>query len=716
MDYPTKNSGVLGGRQNSAYAMSALALLAFLGCGSTTGNHGGDATSSVTPSSNLPALPDDGTKQNHIGLNTWFLDDWDGSFAFVDVVKHARPWQDAADWHNPVGGVDELGWPTADASTVFFTGTPAQVNGTYTLVFHGQADISLLWAAGSVSDQKWDPNTNITTAKVTFAVTGDSGSHGLVLRNTKRKNDSATGTGFTDLHLYRPGYPDDGSQVFTKPFLAALGKVQTVRLKDWSATDVNMVRHWSERRTPSHMAISGANDPGVALEHQIQLCNTLLVDCWINIPVLADDEYVRNVALALRFGTDGTNPYTSTQAHPAFPPLDPSLRIYIEYANEIWNSSAGFQCFGKIYELVGQLEATHPLKVLASDNEYQLMWRYPAWRMMTISEIFRNVYGNDSMMNRVRPLLMTQQGNGQDTLAQALLWLDDYARNPEKYGRKAEDKREISYYLFGAGGSGYYDDPKTRAPDDYFKEGSYPVASSVQGMGVDAVWAANWGLRRIAYEGGPSLDGATVAEANVLNLDDRMETVVEKTHKAWSSVGGDLLVYYVLVGPADWEFMNDVNNLTTPKMRALIALNNASTRDPVTLGAELPGSMVATDNPNYRIRTGFDYNISCGGSDCVGGNDPGEWVALAGHAKDAFKGRVSFSGTSGTGSSVTIWVNGKQEGTVRLPAQTSGSLDHSDSVVADIPAGLVVIRLEVKNGGDGGVSGKFDLRSIDVTL
>jgi hypothetical protein len=83
--------------------------------------------------------------KNDIGLSMWFLNDWDGSFAFVDAIKQARPWQDAAVWNNPVVRIDEYGWPTADASAVIFSGTPAQVNGTYKLVFNRQADITLMW-------------------------------------------------------------------------------------------------------------------------------------------------------------------------------------------------------------------------------------------------------------------------------------------------------------------------------------------------------------------------------------------------------------------------------------------------------------------------------------------------------------------------------------------------------------------------------------------
>ena len=62
---------------------------------------------------------DPGPGRNYLGINPWFLNDWDGSNAFADIGMHGRNWQAAADWHNPVA-VDAQGWPTADASTVFF--------------------------------------------------------------------------------------------------------------------------------------------------------------------------------------------------------------------------------------------------------------------------------------------------------------------------------------------------------------------------------------------------------------------------------------------------------------------------------------------------------------------------------------------------------------------------------------------------------------------
>ena len=679
---------------------------------SSAGESPNSMEATATPAPGLPILPDDDPARNHVGLNVWFLNDWDNSFAFVDAMKQARPWQDAVNWNNPVAGTDAFGWPTADASTVIFTGTPAQVNGLYRLVFTGQADVSLMWYGGTVANKSYDAGTNTTTADVTINNPGTSaGSGGLKLINTKRTAASAANTGFTNAHLYRPGYSADGSQVFTAPFLSALGKTSVVRMMDWTATNQNLVQHWADRMTPLHMAKAGpayagpggatwnTSQLGVALEHQIQLANALHSDCWINIPVAADDDFVRKVALALRYGTDGTNPYASRQTNPVYPPLDPSLRVYLEYANEIWNSAGGFDGFGVIQDIVGSLPANHPLLTPAESSIWYKMWRYPAYRMAVISDLFRSVYGDASMMNRIRPLLMTQQGNGQTTLQQALTWLD-------AYGLRQSPARSVGSYLFGAGGSGYYGvnvEPVDHTDlNAFFAAGNYPSAQNVKGMGVDAVWAANYGLRRIAYEGGPSLDSFSDVDARAINADPRMQDLLVKTHDAWSSQGGDLLVYYTLVGPPKWEFTPDISNTSTPKFKGLDQLKSQS-RAAVTLGAQLPGALIATDQPDYKIRTGYDYPTTIDGLTCLAGNDAGEWIALSGHSGSAFTGSLAVSGAAGSATTIKVWVNGVAKGQVTLAP--GSHLSNSTPLSTDIPAGLVVIRLEVLSGG-------FSLRSV----
>jgi hypothetical protein len=52
----------------------------------------------------------------------------------------------------------------------------------------------------------------------------------------------------------------------------------------------------------------------------VQLCNYLKINPWFCIPHLADDDYVRQFALLVKNS------------------LDPALKVYIEYSNEVWNN------------------------------------------------------------------------------------------------------------------------------------------------------------------------------------------------------------------------------------------------------------------------------------------------------------------------------------------------------------------------------------------
>jgi hypothetical protein len=678
---------------------------------------GRSAPSSVvraTPSADATPLPptEDPTR-NVTGLNTWFNTDWDGTRAFVDAFESSRPWQDAANWHDPVAGVDELGWPTADASTVIFSGEPRDYNGTYRLIFEGQATVTLLWVPGSVTNQVYDPATNTTTADVTFSLLSRS-SAGLVFRNTRRTPTSALGSGFRNARLYRPGYPSDGSVTFTRPLLDALGRVRVVRTMEWVGGGSNVLVRWQDRTTPAH-ATSGLPAPpyvapdgtvfnsarGVALEHQIELCNRLMADCWLQIPPVADDEFVRNVALAVRFGTDGTNPYTAPQAEPVHAPLHPSLRVYLELGNENWNGGAGFLSQKMYHAIAGHLPPDHPVMVPTPDSVWTAVWRYPAWRTAQISETFRAVFGDAAMFTRVRPVLMTQRGNAQNTLGAALTWLDQYAPT-------MPTPRRIDALIYGAGGSGYYgvNSGVSALPDSFFAEGNYPDAQSVRDFAIDSLWTRNYGIRHVAYEGGPGLS-YSAGDNQALNADPRMQTMVETAHRTWSQMGGDLLVYYTLRGPSEWEFTPSMSDLDTPKLRALDAIA-ATPRAPVTLGGALPGSLIARSLSSTTIRSGFGYDYTIDGLPCAAGFMTSNFLVYPGHADAPYTGSLVVRGYAASTTRLAVWINGARQGEITL-AGLSGTahLYDSSALPVSVPAGLVTVRLEV-------LTGSFTLYSITL--
>jgi len=74
---------------------------------------------------------------------------------------------------------------------------------------------------------------------------------------------------------------------------------------------------WGPAPTPFQLKFSG----GVAIELMIQLSNMLKIDPWFCIPHRATDDYIARFARLVRER------------------LDPNLKVYLEYSNELWNWS-----------------------------------------------------------------------------------------------------------------------------------------------------------------------------------------------------------------------------------------------------------------------------------------------------------------------------------------------------------------------------------------
>ena len=97
---------------------------------------------------------------------------------------------------------------------------------------------------------------------------------------------------------------------------------------------------WSTRR-PFGVSYVRLDDPSHNHELKILFNNAIGRDLYIQIPANADDAYIRNLARLIRYGGDASGqPYTAAVADPHFPPLNPNLRVFVEYANETpWNTA-----------------------------------------------------------------------------------------------------------------------------------------------------------------------------------------------------------------------------------------------------------------------------------------------------------------------------------------------------------------------------------------
>lgn len=585
-----------------------------------------------------------------IGIGVLAPKSWDGTALFADVVRHGGA--GAADGV----ALDAEGWPLGAG----FIQVPPLPLGTYQIVVDGRVP---RFGGNFVPKSSiiYHPETNTTTAD--YVNTSTKGLRLGVPEGHRLPSDGDANTGFTRFRMYRPGLPADGSAVYNPKFLALLKDVRVLRSMDWVETNQNLDRSWDQRPLPtwagshSHERTFDAHLPGeivtpgsrqetlikvlsrsysagASWEDLIGLANALSADLWVNVPFGVDDDYVRKLALLLRNGSDGVEPYSSAVAAPKYPALRAGLKIYVELGNECWNISPAFMCWRQ--EVLSWYRAKakpeHPVNypdaLPENDNgEGQGRARVHLLRAAEVSLIFRQVFGDAAMMRRVRPVMESQVSTDPDLqklvtpLSALLRWADAYFGRPE-----SSEPHDPSYYWYGGGGAEYY--PRLMCPDpdhpgqevkcpltsaqaearrdEFFEKGSSDAYLEAWGDRVyaDTVIGLAYGLRNTTYEGGPSVGGSilgnaqasdlTAQQKRVYNDDPRMVDLMSLHAQAYRRNGGALFVHYVAGGPASWEYVyaNPATAELTPNQKIQgLAAEVALGASPITVGNLVPGTI-----------------------------------------------------------------------------------------------------------------------------
>ncbi|RME66586.1 MAG: hypothetical protein D6781_14900, partial [Verrucomicrobia bacterium] len=365
-------------------------------------------------------------------MNQSGLKDWNGVI-YADVLKQSRP------WNRPDGSpatLNAFGIPTEEAAAYLNDSYPLRA-GTYRVYHNGQLDIS--FTHGTLGAFSTDPATGLQMAEWVLPAR----------TNTVRMFLSNVVTAPTVLSIMRP--IDDGSTVShdfgelpDRLMIERLGDTSIVRFMDLLETNGNDSEKWEFRVRPYEppRTEKPQGGEGMPWEHVIAFSNAMGMSPFINIPIKADDEYIRNVAKVFRFGSDGVDPFNSDaerEAHRAaggtvWEPLDPSLDLYIEYSNEVWNTNVSFPQTAWLESQALAEASADPNSPLVYDgltpsaNGYSriLLGRAYTRRVVFISNTFREVFGDDQMMTRVRPLLFWQKSNANSHGSFRLAFLQDY--------------------------------------------------------------------------------------------------------------------------------------------------------------------------------------------------------------------------------------------------------------------------------------------------
>jgi hypothetical protein len=515
-----------------------------------------------------------------LGVNIEGLWDWSRLQPFVDLMKASRPWGTVdAPW-DEAAAVDARGWPTGDAAVVVNVRTvePGDEgkaynfikSGVYKLQFLGRATVSPSSSTNvTIRNARYDAATNTSFADV--VVGANATQLMLAFRNTSG--------GVRNVSLRMPGYT--ASAMFNDQFKQALAPFQVVRFMDFLRTNNNPTRRWSERTLPS--SGSQASPKGAAYEYAIRMANGLGKDIWINVPVHANEDYMRSLANLLKLN------------------LSAGRIVYVEYSNELWNfqfqqstdnmNAAVAEAIAGDTTLTNGQACTQAMFSASTGNCNSYWAGYyrvgkKTWRM---AQIFKEVFGAAAMNNQVRIVYATQFAN-PGIAEQVLKNIATYRGAPSSllYGVATAPYFYLSEELAASSSAtsaqilASLDHSLATENEPFFAAGIKVNGSFVRraytggsytGASHKAL-ADYYGLKSLAYEGGPDLRQNPANPRNKIaaNRTAAMGAMVQREIAQWFGCGNDVFMHFSLSSAWDrygyWGLTNDPTNLESPKYKA----------------------------------------------------------------------------------------------------------------------------------------------------
>ncbi len=185
--------------------------------------------------------------------------------------------------------------------------------GKYVVLYDGQGSLSYGHDASLVSSSPGRDVFNVVTPTyeggIDFRITATDPRHtGNYLRNirvVKAEQEALL----------------SGGGIFNPTFLNLLQNFRLLRGIQWLQIDDagGLMTSWSQRPRLTDAGWGGPN--GTPIEALLELCNATGADCWLNIPHAATNDYIKQMAIL---------------AHST---LGSSQKVYVEFSNEVWNSS-----------------------------------------------------------------------------------------------------------------------------------------------------------------------------------------------------------------------------------------------------------------------------------------------------------------------------------------------------------------------------------------
>lgn len=503
-----------------------------------------------------PAVTYPPVSTGRLWLNTdYSAQDWGRDSLFLDVMRTARPWRaqtstqydDATRRAQMMATADADGYPTVlpadtSAGTIIMMEQGAAsapvLGGRYRLEYQGAGTLLL----GGVSNQ----SSGAGFVEFDFTPT-DSNSIDIRITAT------ASGNHLRRMRCYLVAHAAlvAAGQVVHPAFKAAYGGIGLLRFMMAQDTNKNAQTTWATAPQPTSIC------RGVSWLEMVKVCNELGCHGWFHFPYAATNDYVTQASTVLRDN------------------LNPALKAYLEYANEPWNTSYGFDTYP-------YLDA---LRAGKSYNVYEQWGGRSTECMQAASAVFAG------QMHRIVRVMGVQTGwHGlEENNLYAPGWVAEQAGRPVPH--TVHDAIAVT---------GYFNNPSDQWPaviaaaQSNYATGRALLVSNIQ-ADIEQHRTSHFpyfkgianalGKQLLMYEGGshlfnPGTTNDTLANQLVADV-NRGELVVDlyaRMMTAWaqfSSVTGGFHQFAATRGPtATGEFGARQNiNVATPRSTALMGYN-----------------------------------------------------------------------------------------------------------------------------------------------
>ncbi len=562
----------------------------------------------VAPASAAPPPPIGSNANSPLGTNLNAWTDWGTEQPFLNLFKTSRSWITQAPGVWDTGEekslqLDPSGWvvslpASTDATVKYRSVTTLLLDGSdfvgvrqggqYVVLYEGEGTLSYGLAAAKLSPLSSPGRDVINVDQV------NTGGIEITLTST---DPNHTGNYLRNIRVIPPGVvcSDDAlaycltgsdpacqrsacgsmeaaaaaGRLFHPLFLRNLVYYRSLRFM--APQDTNVISstlpqqvNWTDRATLN--TANWNSQAGVPVEIVVSLSNQLLADPWLNMPFQASDDYIRQFAQLV---------HTT---------LDPSRKVYVEYANEIWNTafSAGLWVEQQGLALWN-----------TSDSPYTKRINWYGKRTAEICDIWKSAWGSDA--NRVVCVLSAQAAN--TWTANAALSCPLWSQAPcQAHGIQAVAIAPYFGGYLGNVSTGSTVAGWTANADGglgaLFAELGYggqltggptggALAQAGQWISQYASLAQKRGLQLLAYEGGQSLVGVGSLQYNqsvtnlfvAANRDQRMGNLYTNMLENWFGAGGGMFMNFLSVGQyglyGSWGALENMGQQSSPKSNSL---------------------------------------------------------------------------------------------------------------------------------------------------